>query len=952
VALLETLTLQVGPAIGKAILKCWLKDAKLASDTASSLMDILKAKTTDVIIQQRAKRQLEGIGERVAESLLPVFEIEGVHLDEGSRNAVAMAVVKTLENARIGPLMLAKQDLDPTRLTKYLIESYSNTTRHFSVTETALYQRILSEVCQSAVDIASEFPAFTEQTTAEVLRRESQLLNVAERILEEVHRIRQSDEKMNPAAEVGRFEIDYRRAVIRKLDELELFGVDISTASRRYRLSVAYVTLSVQQRALTTSRSAHHASAMAIHYQDTNGRNEDGGTSLIVEEALSQSRLILIRGLAGSGKTTLLKWVAVHSASRDFQEPLSNWNDTIPFFIRLRQCVESGLPRPEHFPRLVVPAIVDKMPDHWVHAQLTSGRALVLIDGIDEIPVSQRHEVRAWLKELVETFTLSRFIVTSRPSAIEEEWLSPEGFSDTELQPMQQSDIYAFIDHWHAAVGQKLSERESKDDLVHLAADLKTVVERSHPIRALATNPLLCAMLCALHRDRHRHIPTDRIRLYEACCEMLLERRDIERGIPLHGYVTLTYLQKRAFLQDLAYWLLHNEWSWVSIQRVKERLERKLFNMRGVPQGITGDNILRLFIDRSGIVQEPVTGQVDFIHRTFQELLAAQAAVDEGDIGFLVNKAHDDQWREVIILAAGLAGRRVREELISELLTRGDREESHRHTLHLPAVACMETSVELTPETTAEVHTRLAKVVPPKNTEEARALASAGELAVPYLTKDGQHKSTIAAACVHTLSLIRSELALEAIETYRDDERQEVVNELWKARDAFNRVEYARRILSAIIHFSPFALSSLQGFQYLDNLTSLNLENCKRVRDLSPLAGLTRLTSLNLENCKRVRDLSALAGLAQLTSLNLRDCERVDDLSPLVDLTRLTSLSLWHCRRIHNLSPLAGLTQLISLNLWGCEQVGDLNPLAGLTRLTSLDQPFKGGDNLLKINAV
>jgi hypothetical protein len=76
-ALLETLTLQVGPAIAKAILKFWLKDQKFASDIASSLLDLIKSKTADVIAQRRAVRQFEEIGEKVAENLLPVFAMEG-----------------------------------------------------------------------------------------------------------------------------------------------------------------------------------------------------------------------------------------------------------------------------------------------------------------------------------------------------------------------------------------------------------------------------------------------------------------------------------------------------------------------------------------------------------------------------------------------------------------------------------------------------------------------------------------------------------------------------------------------------------------------------------------------------------------------------------------------------------------------------------------------------------
>ena len=67
-ALLEALTLQLGPVIAKAILKLWLKDTTL--DIASSVVDLIKTRVTNVQAQQRGRRHFEDIGERVAESLM------------------------------------------------------------------------------------------------------------------------------------------------------------------------------------------------------------------------------------------------------------------------------------------------------------------------------------------------------------------------------------------------------------------------------------------------------------------------------------------------------------------------------------------------------------------------------------------------------------------------------------------------------------------------------------------------------------------------------------------------------------------------------------------------------------------------------------------------------------------------------------------------------------------
>ena len=222
-------------------------------------------------------------------------------------------------------------------------------------------------------------------------------------------------------------------------------------------------------------------------------------------------------------------------------------------------------------------------------------------------------------------------------------------------------------------------------------------------------------MLCALNRDRRRHLPADRIELYEACCLLLLERRDKERRVDLTDYPALNYRQKRLLLEDLAYWMIKNNWSQVALELVDERFERKLKDMPGIVQNISGSGVRRLFVERSGIIREPVTGQIDFTHRTFEEFRAAKAAVDEMDVGLLKTNAHNDQWREVIILASGLATKQMREELIKGLITRGDEEKEHRYQLHLLAVSCLETSIELSQGVKAEVERRLSRLVPPKN---------------------------------------------------------------------------------------------------------------------------------------------------------------------------------------------------------------------------------------------
>ncbi len=119
------------------------------------------------------------------------------------------------------------------------------------------------------------------------------------------------------------------------------------------------------------------------------------------------------------------------------------------------------------------------------------------------------------------------------------------------------------------------------------------------------------------------------------------------------------------------------------------------------------------------------------------------------------------------------------------------------------------------------------------------------------------------------------------LEGYARDDRETVVKELVKAWDAFDREDYARRVLSYTLQRKPAAflerLSSLDGLQYLTNLTKLYLFNCPRVSDLTPLADLTNLTKLYLFNCPQVSDLAPLAGLTTLTELDLSFSSQIRD---------------------------------------------------------------------------
>src|SRR5205823_14757526 len=128
-----------------------------------------------------------------------------------------------------------------------------------------------------------------------------------------------------------------------------------------YSLSLAYVTLSLEQREHTTHSSKERS--MKYHFPSEDEASAASVRRITsVNELLANARAVLIRGEAGSGKTTLLQWIAVQSASRTFPQSLHAWNETIPFYIRLREYVPADTstlpvwPAPEAFPGSIASA--------------------------------------------------------------------------------------------------------------------------------------------------------------------------------------------------------------------------------------------------------------------------------------------------------------------------------------------------------------------------------------------------------------------------------------------------------------------------------------------------------------------------------------------------------------------------------------------------------------------
>jgi NACHT domain len=805
VTALEVAAVELGFAVVKAGCNIWLGDTPLLAELLDSGSRLIKDSAVSLIQRRHFKRFIDDCADVIAGRIENMLKREFTHLPENEREACIHSVGDTFQRGRIDQYAVVRADLDPKIIELSLEPASKLVLREAGLSEagTELYRFLLKECCAYLAQFVRTLPEFDTITITELLRRQTDLKNRLEIVLDRLQGRRSVDD----------FSTDYRRQLAFKLDRMELFGVRVGEASRDYPLSIAYISLHT---AATEARDYRIITQAAQPLMADRRPSLAKRVAEPVEVVLARSPRLLITGEAGSGKTTLLRWLAVRCARQDFREYLSSFNGIMPFYIRLREYVDRQLPAPEDFIGSESRNLAAEMPPSWVHAILRDGNALVLIDGIDELSKAQRTETSKWLKELVYLFPNTRYVITSRPEALAGTWPEIDGFVHARFDRMTPEDTSAFIHQWHQAVAHELRHPTQKEALASNERALKLAIDGDRHLRQLAVNPLLCALLCALNREMRAKLPRSRMEVYEAALDMLLEKRDRERGLDTFYEAALDMLlekrdrgraldiaplsksDKMILLQHIALWLIRNGKSDASTKQIIDQLEGSLPLLRREQDVPTGDSVLQYLIERSRILRSPIEGRIDFIHKTFQEYLAGKAAMESDAIGELVKNAEDDHWREVIVMAAGHAQPRQRTELLDNLLARSESQGVNAAQIDLLTVACLQTARELDPELRRRIEHKARDLMPPRDMEVAEALATAGDFVLDLLprpTTDGE-----TAATVRTVSLLGGDGALHFLERAAKWRPQglQTIAELLRGWDYFDPAEYGVAIAPSI----------------------------------------------------------------------------------------------------------------------------------------------------------
>ncbi|MGA5650195.1 NACHT domain-containing protein [Streptomyces seoulensis] len=931
----EAAALRLGSTVAKAAAQMWLGGKRREQERRMDMSELIRVRVSGLRFQRGVERQFDEMADAVYDRLAPFLEREFPGLEENSRQAVIDAVCDTFAAAELSDEAILAADARPAEIVRRLTGA-ARPPVGLGEAETRLYEVLFAECVEYYVRIVRGLPVFEERALSELLARTTSLGAEIARVLQ-----RLPDRSLfapEGTDRDGEFRRRYLELVSTTLDEVELFRRTSDRAGAQVRLSVAYVSLRATGDEIRGRREGARRALPLLRPDMSDWESSGGeGAGMRVEAALGGPARVLLRGEAGSGKTTLLRWLAVTAARGAFTGELAGWNGLTPVFVKLREYSGRALPAPEAMLDSVAGQITGVMPKAWVERQLTDGRALLLIDGVDELLDAERRGVREWLRKLLAAYPDVRMVVTSRPAAAGADWLRREKFTALHLDRMTPPDLAAFVRQWHQAVRELGEELPCPvDELPRYEQSLLNSLKDRPHLQSLAGTPLLAAMLCAMHLNRGSQLPRDRMELYRNALHTLVHERDADRNVPSAVDSGLSLGDKVVLLRDLAWRLSDNNRSEISLDQAAVHVGRKLAGMRHLDEG-DGRAVLESLRDRSGILRSPTLGRLDFVHRTFQEYLAAEEAAEEDRIGNLIERAHLDLWRETIIMAAGHANRPQREDLLAGILDRATAEPRYARKLRLLAASCQETLPELSAPLGERVDAAVHALLPPRRTTDPAGLAAVGTSLLRKLPRSlGELTENQAVQTIRTTSLIGGPEALGLLTEYSDDERHEVRRALISAWSYFDADAYADAVLSAFpLQKHALSISHSGQLRAASRLPVSRLMITYPFAEFKELERLPPLTELDVEDVRSGADLSPLAAQDTLSTLSLMSLGPLKGQAVLERLKGLISLRfvLEDIPVLENL-PLAPTLQ--ALSMFGASSGTDISFVADHPRIEYL----------------
>ncbi|MBT3321325.1 MAG: NACHT domain-containing protein [Anaerolineae bacterium] len=368
---------------------------------------------------------------------------------------------------------------------------------------------------------------------------------------------------------------------------------------------------------------------------------QERGLSIVVNK--KRGHRLYILGKPGAGKTTFMKYLVN-------QTIIANELNKLPIFVTLRDwnARETNI-----LDFIAKEFDTCNFPDakSFIKYLLESGRAIVLFDGLDEVPKEneQRDKTIQAMHDFSKKYLKTQIVITCRVAASDYSFTE---FTYIEMADFSQRQVNAYTQNWF---------RKEPKSAIEFLKELK--LEENKSVRDIGSSPLLLSMICLAYEETLT-IPKRRVELYEDALDALLKKWDSSRKIrrgqnDISFYKNLSLGRKKQLFARIAAEYFEKGEIFFKKKEVAKKIE--LF-LKSLPPDTESDSpdgeaILEIISAQHGILVERAKGIYSFSHLTFQEYYTAKYITDNaigGTLERLSKHSNDRRWREVFLLTASL----------------------------------------------------------------------------------------------------------------------------------------------------------------------------------------------------------------------------------------------------------------------------------------------------------
>ncbi|KJH73196.1 NACHT domain-containing protein [Aliterella atlantica] len=362
-------------------------------------------------------------------------------------------------------------------------------------------------------------------------------------------------------------------------------------------------------------------------------------------EAVNKYPKLIVLGKPGAGKTTFLKYLAMQCSLGKLE------NNKIPIFITLKDFAENDKTK------LLLEYIKEQFVSYGIEDSeiaeqiLSQGKALILLDGLDEIREVDCYRVLQEVRSFSSKFHRNYFAIACRIATHE---YTLEEFTEVEIADFDSEQITTFTKNWFSDKQEVKSQK-----FIHK-------INQTPPIKELATNPLLLTMLCLVFEEME-DFPANTSELYKEGLNLLLRKWDAKRNIEREQiYKKLSVQHKEDLLSQIALKTFQRGDYFFKQNELERQIADYICNLPSVSTSaeilqLDSEAVLKSIEAQHGLLVERARGIYSFSHLTFHEYFAAKEIIASSDpqvleqgLQDLVSHITERRWREIFLLTVGM----------------------------------------------------------------------------------------------------------------------------------------------------------------------------------------------------------------------------------------------------------------------------------------------------------